>query len=109
MSENNLMEEVRQYLAAASDGSMSRNNSEQLASELLTLMQDDCMSPAEQTCLIFAARYAHHRQTGAALQVVTAIAQNWDKLSDHTREQLQREAKEATTNLEDWRLVINRQ
>lgn len=30
-----LLEEVRGYLIAAADGSMSRNNSEQLASELL--------------------------------------------------------------------------
>jgi len=31
----NLLEEIKGYLISASDGSMSRNNSEQLASELL--------------------------------------------------------------------------
>ena len=30
-----ILEEIRNYLVAAADGSMSRNNSEQLASELL--------------------------------------------------------------------------
>lgn len=30
-----LLQEIRGYLVAAADGSMSRNNSEQLASELL--------------------------------------------------------------------------
>jgi hypothetical protein len=66
------------------------------------------LTPAEQTCLIFAARYAHHRNTGAALMVVNAILQNWDRITPRVREQLQREAEEATYNLEDWRLVINR-
>jgi hypothetical protein len=30
-----LLQEIREYLVAAADGSMSRNNSQQLASELL--------------------------------------------------------------------------
>lgn len=38
-----LFEEVRAYLVAAADGSMSRNNSEQLAAELLELI-DGAMS-----------------------------------------------------------------
>jgi len=37
---HNLLNEVRGYLVAAADGSMSRNNSEQLASELLANLDD---------------------------------------------------------------------
>lgn len=35
------LEEVRCYLVAAADGSMSRNNSENLAEELLESLKDD--------------------------------------------------------------------
>ena len=34
-----LLEEIRSYLVAAADGSMSRNNSEALAAELLEKMK----------------------------------------------------------------------
>ena len=61
------------------------------------------LTPAEQTCLIFAARYAHDRNTGAALMVVNAIMQNWDRLTQHTKDQLFREARaEAMCSLDDW-------
>lgn len=40
-----LLSEIEQYLHAASDGSMSRNNSEQLASELLDRIREEKASP----------------------------------------------------------------
>ena len=40
-----LVEDVRVYLVAASDGSMSRNNSEQLASELLERVIGNTLEP----------------------------------------------------------------
>lgn len=62
------------------------------------------LSPAEQSVLVFAARYAHTRKTGAAMIVVDAILENWDKLTHLTQEQIRKEARnEATCNFEDWR------
>ena len=55
-----------------------------------------------ETCLVFAARYAHNRQTGASLAVLTAIKENWEDIRQHTRDQLKSEASEATCNLTDW-------
>ena len=53
--------------------------------------------------LVYAARYAHTRKTGAALQVVSAIIAGWHDINPHTQQQLIREARnEATTNPEDW-------
>ena len=61
------------------------------------------LTPVEETCLIFAARYAHDRNTGAALTVVNAALRNWDAISDRTKEQLYNEARqEAMCNLDDW-------
>ena len=61
------------------------------------------LTPEEQTCLVFASRYAHDRNTSAALIVVNTILQNWDRLTQHTKEQLFREARsEAMYNLDDW-------
>ena len=61
------------------------------------------LTPAEQTCLVFAARYSHDRNTSAALIVVNTILQNWDRLTQHTKEQLFRDARaDATCNLGDW-------
>ena len=54
------------------------------------------------TVFLFAARYAHHRQTGAALAVVTAIKAGWDDLTPQVKKQLQQESHEATFNPEDW-------
>lgn len=54
--------------------------------------------------IIFAARYAHNRPTGAALAVVNYAKENWDKLSDQTKNFLVEESEMmATCNLEDWR------
>lgn len=57
--------------------------------------------------IVYAARYAHARQTGAALQVVSCAIKNWDKLSARIQEQLVREASnEATYNHNDWQRLI---
>ena len=61
-----------------------------------------------ETIYIMAARYAHHRNTGAALAVVSQILKDWDKLSQQARDQLQREAHEASCNFEDWKMLIER-
>ena len=56
---------------------------------------------------IYAARYAHTRNTGAALQVVTQILAVWNKLPYQAKEQLAREAEnEAIYNAEDWSRII---
>ncbi len=61
------------------------------------------MTNYENGVYIYAARYAHKRNTGAALQVVSSIVKNWDKLSIETQLQLQSEAVEdATFNLDYW-------
>lgn len=66
------------------------------------------LSVGEQSCLVFAARYAHTRNTGAASMVVNTILENWDRLIPETQEQLKREAEyEATCNFEDWGKLIN--
>ena len=62
----------------------------------------------DNTLYIFAARYAHHRNTGAAYQVVRCILEAWDRLDQQTRLQLVREASEATTCKEDWDLLLNK-
>lgn len=65
--------------------------------------------PADmQTCLVFAARYAHDRNTSGAYLVTRALLSNWDKLSPNTQKQLHKEARnEATCNLEDWALILD--
>lgn len=62
----------------------------------------------EASVYIYSARYAHTRRTGAALQVVNSILANWDRFDDQAKEQLKREAGEATCNKEDWKLLIDR-
>lgn len=57
---------------------------------------------------MFAARYAHTRNTGAALMVVSTILDNWDSLTLETQAQLKREAKEATYNLEGWQKLLDK-
>lgn len=62
-----------------------------------------------QSCLVYAARYAHTHDTGAALQVVNEILKHWDSLSTNTKEQLKREAKNETLfNKEDWKRIIDK-
>ena len=60
----------------------------------------------EASVYIYAARYAHTRSTGAALQVVNTILANWDRFDAQAKEQLKREAAEATCNKEDWKRLI---
>ena len=67
------------------------------------------LSNVEQSCFVYAARYAHNRGTGAALQVVNAILSNWDSFSVRVKIQLKHEAKnEATCNMEDWERLTER-
>jgi len=65
------------------------------------------LSPLTQNMLVFAARYAHGRQTGAALQVMTEVGRNVKKLSNDILEQLRKESHEASCNLEDWDMMRN--
>ena len=55
--------------------------------------------------LIYAARYAHTRNTGAAFTVVMEIRNAWDNIGQHAQEQIKKEAKEATFNLDMWNLL----
>ena len=55
--------------------------------------------------LIFAARYAHTRNTSAAFMVVRNIIDGWSDLSDNTRDTLIRESHEAIYNKEDWQML----
>lgn len=66
------------------------------------------LTNGEENTLVFAARYAHNRRTGAALQVVKEILNKWVRISDFTKEQLKREAKEASLLNEDWALLIEK-
>ena len=70
---------------------------------------DDLLPDNESCVYVYAARYAHARNTGAALQVVSAIAGVWDRLPEHINDQLTREATEAVYHLDDWKLLINRE
>lgn len=55
---------------------------------------------------LFAARYAHNRNTGAPLMVVRQLMQIWPELQVQTREKIIKESKnEAMYCLEDWRLL----
>lgn len=66
------------------------------------------LSGNESSVYIYAARYAHHRATGAALQVVSEILNNWDRLPKQVQGQLKREAQEVTSNHDDWQRLIAR-
>lgn len=67
------------------------------------------MTDYEQTCLVFAARYTHSRDTGGASVVISVIMNKWPLLSTSIREQVQREAKnEATANRKEWQWVIDK-
>lgn len=52
--------------------------------------------------LVFAARYAHTRNTGASLMVVNCAIRNRESLLPRHRDQLIEESHEAVYNLEDW-------
>lgn len=59
------------------------------------------------SCFIFAARYAHARNTGAARLVVNSILDHWDELDPRIQIQLIAEAKnEAMYDFEDWQRLI---
>lgn len=58
-----------------------------------------------QTILIFAARYAHNRKTGAAYAVCKAIEAEWRNLDNHTQYKLKSESHEATCNDDDWQII----
>ena len=57
---------------------------------------------------VFAARYAHGRNTGSALMVVRSILSEWDFISLHTKKQLYKESFEAQSCKEDWKLLQDR-
>ena len=61
-----------------------------------------------ETVIIFAARYAHTRNTGAALAVVSHILEVWDKLGSPAREQIYKESFEAQYCSDDWRRLQDR-
>ena len=63
------------------------------------------MNQIDQTVWIFAARYAHHRNTGAAWAVVNSVKSNWDLFDEATKNQLIKESHEATHNQEDWEVL----
>jgi len=60
----------------------------------------------DEILIIYAARYAHTCNTGAALQVVNHILRVWQDLSDDTCKQLARESTEATCNKNDWIRIV---
>lgn len=66
------------------------------------------LSGNEQSCYVYAARYAHGRSTGAAMQVVNTILHLWDKFEYRTQQQLKAEAEEAVCNKDDWQKLIDR-
>ena len=60
------------------------------------------MTSAENTCFVFAARYAHTRNTAGAYAVVTGLKAVWGDLDTPTRAQIVKESHEALYNLNDW-------
>ena len=58
-----------------------------------------------ESILVFATRYAHNRNTGAAFMMVSGIVSEWDNISDRTKEVLYRESFEARYNAEDWKIL----
>jgi hypothetical protein len=70
--------------------------------ELMDLGDSSKFPPTIGTVMVFAARYAHNRQTAAAYAVVRALKQCWHKLNVSTRLQIFNESYEATYNHNDW-------
>ena len=65
------------------------------------------LSITEQSCLVFAARYAHARNTGASGHVVDTIIANAGRLPSDIKRQLCREAiSDATCNRDDWARMV---
>jgi len=69
--------------------------------------QANAMNKQLATCLVFAARYAHNRETAASMVVVNALKQAWTEISKQDRDQLLKETDEATTNRSDWNDLIS--
>ncbi len=61
-----------------------------------------------ENILVFAARYAHGRNTGAPLMVVNEILHQWDKLGAGTKKQLYIESFEASYQPDMWKKVQDR-
>lgn len=66
------------------------------------------LSSREESCLVFAARYAHGRHTAAASLVVSEILSKWEGISESTRAQLKREAEVSVEcNIDEWIRLID--
>ena len=66
------------------------------------------LSINEQSCLVFSARYAHTRNTGACGFVIDTIIANAGMLSIDIKKQLCRDALSgATCNRDDWQRMID--
>jgi hypothetical protein len=62
----------------------------------------------ENTALVFAARYTHHRNTGATLLLVRFLIFNWERIDVIIKAQILREAYQgATTNRDDWQVLFD--
>jgi len=70
-------------------------------------MEVECLSRCEESSYVFAARYAHSRNTGAAHMVVKALMVNWAAFSEQTKNQILKETFEATHNDSDWTALRN--
>jgi hypothetical protein len=75
------------------------------------LEEQNLLSPAVITdiepLLIFSARYAHARPTGAALQVVSCAIRHFGEISQLTRNTLLSEAHSASCCLDDWKRLAS--
>lgn len=60
----------------------------------------------EASIWVYAARYTHKRNTGAAFQVVNSILLHWEEFDFDTQKDLIKEAHEAKYNLDDWARII---
>ena len=65
------------------------------------------MTNHEESMLVFAARYAHSRNTSAAHMVVAEIIGKWPELRASTRRQLVRESREAIYNHDYWQRLVD--
>lgn len=71
------------------------------AGNILQIMKQNQL----ETMLIFAARYAHNRPTGAALAVCNVIMQQWNNLRRDAQIQIQKESFDATENQSNWQEI----
>jgi len=62
----------------------------------------------ENTALVFAARYAHNRNTGSTFAIVRCLIMNWQRIDVITQAQILREAyQDATSNRDDWQKLFD--